>query len=72
MRKTDPLTIEQLQRMDGQPVWDENGKCYLVDTTYRYCSCSNPQIAIIDKCGLVSRCLQRYTLYRYPPDGERN
>ena len=68
----EPLTIEQLREMDGQPVWDENGKCYLVDTTYRFCSCSDIEIAIIDKNGDVKRYPQRRALYRRPPEGEED
>lgn len=68
----EPLTIEQLRQMDGEPVWDENGKCYLVDTTYRFCSCSDIEIAIVDKNGDVKRFPQRRALYRRPPEGEAN
>lgn len=68
--ETKPLTIEQLREMDGQPVWDENGKCYLVDTTYRFCSCSDIEIAIVDKNGDVKRYPQRRALYRRPPEEE--
>lgn len=68
----EPLTLEQLRQMDGQPVWDENGKCYLVDTTYRFCSCSDIEIAIVDKNGDVKRCPQRRALYHRPPEGEAN
>ena len=64
------LTIEQLRQMDGQPVWDENGECYLVYTTYRFCSCSDIEIAIVDKNGDVKRYPQRRALYRRPPEGE--
>ena len=63
-----PLTLEQLREMDGEPVWDENGKCYLVDTTYRFCSCSDIEIAIVDKNGDVKRYPQRRALYRRPPE----
>ena len=66
----EPLTLEQLRQMDGEPVWDENGKCYLVDTTYRFCSCSDIEIAIVDKNGDVKRYPQRRALYRRPPEGE--
>ena len=68
----EPLTLEQLREMDGEPVWDENGKCYLVDTTYRFCSCSDIEIAIVDKNGDVKRYPQRRALYRRPPEGEAN
>lgn len=68
----EPLTIERLREMDGQPVWDENGKCYLVDTTYRFCSCSDIEIAIVDKHGDVRRHPERRTLYCRPPEGEGN
>ena len=64
------LTLEQLREMDGEPVWDENGKCYLVDTTYRFCSCSDIEIAIVYKNGDVKRYPQRRALYRRPPEGE--
>ena len=66
----EPLTLEQLRQMDGEPVWDENGKCYLVDTTYRFCSCSDIEIAIEDKNGDVKRYPQRRALYRRPPEEE--
>ena len=58
--------------MDGETVWDENGKCYLVDTTYRFCSCSDIEIAIVDKNGDVKRYPQRRALYRRPPEGEED
>ena len=68
----EPMALEQLRQMDGEPVWDENGKCYLVDTTYRFCSCSDIEIAIVDKNGDVKRYPQRRALYRRPPEGEGN
>ena len=68
----EPLTLDELREMDGQPVWDENGKCYLVDTTYRFCSCSDIEIAIMDKNGDVKRYPQRRALYRRPPEGEED
>lgn len=68
--EAEPLTIEQLRQMDGQPVWDENGECYLVDTTYRFCSCSDIEIAIVAKNGEIKRYPQRYVLYRRPPERE--
>lgn len=66
----EPLTLDELREMDGEPVWDENGKCYLVDTTYRFCSCSDIEIAIVYKNGDVKRYPQRRALYRRPPEGE--
>ena len=65
----DPLTQEQLREMDGEPVWDEKGKCYLVDTTYQFCSDSDIEIAIVDKRS-IKRYPYRRTLYRRPPEGE--
>ena len=66
----EPLTIEQLRQMDGEPVWDENGECYLVDTTFHFCSCSDPEIAVVDKYGDAKRYPGRRTLYRRPPEEE--
>ena len=68
----EPLTLDELREMDGEPVWDENGKCYLVDTTYRFCSCSDIEIAIVYKNGDVKRYPQRRALYRRPPEGEED
>lgn len=65
----EPLTLEQLREMDGEPVWDEKGKCYLVDTTYQFCSDSDIEIAIVDKRS-IKRYPYRRTLYRRPPEGE--
>lgn len=70
--EAEPLTIEQLRQMDGQPVWDENGECYLVDTTYRFCSCSDIEIAIVAKNGEIKRYPQRYVLYRRPPERQED
>lgn len=65
----EPLTLEQLNYMDGQPVWDKNGRCYLVDTLYRFCSCADYEIVIVDNRGTKHKP-NRYTLYRRPPEGE--
>lgn len=65
----EPLTLEQLREMDGEPVWDEKGKCYLVDTTYQFCSDSDIEIAIVDKRS-IERYPYRITLYRRPPEGD--
>lgn len=70
--EAEPLTIEQLRQMDGQPVWDENGKCYLVNTTYRFCSCSDIEIAIVATNGEIKRYPQRYVLYRRPPERQED
>ena len=67
----EPLTLAELREMDGEPVWDEKGKCYLVDTTYQFCSDSDIEIAIVDKQG-IKRYPYRRTLYRRPPEGEEN
>ena len=67
----EPLTIEQLREMDGEPVWDEKGKCYLVDTTYQFCSDSDIEIAIVDKRS-IKRYPYRRTLYRRPPEGDED
>ncbi len=65
----EPLTLAELREMDGEPVWDEKGKCYLVDTTYQFCSDSDIEIAIVDKRS-IKRYPYRRTLYRRPPEGE--
>lgn len=65
----EPLTLDELREMDGEPVWDEKGKCYLVDTTYQFCSDSDIEIAIVDKRS-IKRYPYRRTLYRRPPEGE--
>ena len=67
----EPLTLAELREMDGEPVWDEKGKCYLVDTTYQFCSDSDIEIAIVDKRS-IKRYPYRRTLYRRPPEGEAN
>ena len=63
------LTLEQLWEMDGEPVWDEDGKCYLVDTTFRYCSVSDVEVALVDSRGMTHYPCH-YKLYRRPPEGE--
>ena len=68
----EPLTLAELREMDGEPVWDEKGKCYLVDTTYQFCSDSDIEIAIVYKNGDVKRYPQRRALYRRPREGEAN
>ena len=65
----EPLTLAELREMDGEPVWDEKGKCYLVDTTYQFCSDSDIEISIVDKRS-IKRYPYRITLYRRPPEGE--
>lgn len=67
----EPLTLAELREMDGEPVWDEKGKCYLVDTTYQFCSDSDIEIAIVDKRS-IKRYPYRRTLYRRPPEGEED
>ena len=67
----EPLTLAELREMDGEPVWDEKGKCYLVDTTYQFCSDSDIEIAIVDKRS-IKRYPYRRTLYRRPPEGEQD
>lgn len=67
----EPLTLAELREMDGEPVWDEKGKCYLVDTTYQFCSDSDIEIAIVDKRS-IKRYPYRITLYRRPPEGEED
>ena len=67
----EPLTLDELREMDGEPVWDEKGKCYLVDTTYQFCSDSDIEIAIVDKRS-IKRYPYRRTLYRRPPEGEED
>ena len=65
------LTLDELWEMDGKPVWDEKGKCYLVDTTYQFCSDSDIELAIVDKRS-IKRYPYRRTLYRRPPEGEED
>lgn len=67
----EPLTLADLWDMDGDPVWDKDGKCYLVDTKYRFCSCSDKETVIVDNRGMTHYpCF--YTLYRRPPEGEED
>lgn len=63
----EPLTLDELREMDGKPVWDEKGKCYLVDTLYRFCSCADYETMIVDSRG-TNHKPNRYTLYRNPPE----
>lgn len=65
----EPLTLADLWDMDGDPVWDKDGKCYIVDTKYRFCSCSDKETVIVDNRGMTHYpCF--YILYRRPPEGE--
>lgn len=45
LKEPEPLTLERLRSMDGEPVWLD-GKCYIVNTDYK-----SPQ-GWSDECGV--------------------
>ena len=52
----DPLTLEQLREMDGEPVWiakmdGSGGVWMLVDAEYELCREAHGEMAVFENCG---------------------
>ena len=52
----DPLTLEELRGMDGEPVWitkmdGSGGVWMLVDTEYELCREAHGEMAVFENCG---------------------
>ena len=64
--QNEPLTIEQLREMDGEPVWLEiaDGVWGLIDT--------DDGCVWLDRGGSVEICKLNGKAYRRPPEGEAN
>lgn len=60
----DPLTLEELRKMDGEPVWSGSLK------RWGLVKVSHCGIGILTKCGEYD--VTRMKLYRRPPEGEIN
>ena len=64
----DPLTLEELREMDGEPVWicdpdGSDGMWALVDLEYELCRTAKGGIAIFDTYG------KTWLAYRRKPKG---
>ena len=64
----DPLTLEELREMDGEPVWicdpdGSDGMWALVDLEYELCRTAKGGIAIFDTYG------KTWLAYRRKPEG---
>ena len=60
----DPLTLEELRKMDGEPVWSGSLK------RWGLVKVSHCGIGILTKCGEYD--VTRMKLYRRPPEGEED
>ncbi len=65
----DPLTLEELREMDGEPVWiipicGSGGFCtwMLVDAEYELCREAHGEMAVFENCG------KTWLAYRYKPE----
>lgn len=65
----DPLTLEELREMDGEPVWiipicGSGGFCtwMLVDAEYELCREAHGEMAVFENCG------KTWLSYRYKPE----
>lgn len=71
-----PLTMEDLERMDGQPVWIDNGrgknKCYIVNNEYEIYGTVEPCGIDLWGAGTSLSLLVRCGLYRKPPNREES
>lgn len=71
-----PLTMEELERMDGQPVWIDNGrgknKCYIVNNAYEIHGTVEPCGIDLWGAGTSLSLLVRCGLYRTPPNREES
>lgn len=64
----DPLTIEELREMDGEPVWitkmdGSGGVWMLVDAEYELCREAHGEMAVFENCG------KTWLAYRRKPEG---
>lgn len=66
----DPLTLEELRKMDGEPVWvvslgGQNGSCWmLVDAEYELCRETHGGMAVFENNG------KTWLAYRRKPEEE--
>lgn len=65
----DPLTLEELREMDGEPVWVTPmrgsggfGVWMLVDVEYELCRETHGEMAVFENCG------KTWTAYRHKPE----
>ena len=63
----DPLTLEELREMDGEPVWiakmdGSGGVWMLVDAEYELCREAHGEMAVFENCG------KTWLAYRRKPE----
>ena len=64
--QNEPLTLEQLREMDGQPVWDSSLRCWGIVKSER-----DGDVFLQTKSGEFGLDpLGRVKIYRRPPEGE--
>lgn len=72
----DPLTMQDLQDMDGMPVWIDNGygrnKCYIVNNRYEIHGDVEPCGVDLWGAGTSLSLLVRCGVYRRPPNKEES
>ena len=66
--QNEPLTLEQLREMDGQPVWDSSLRCWGIVKSEK-----DGDVFLQTKSGEFGLDpLGRVKIYRRPPEGEAN
>lgn len=69
----DPLTLDELRGMDGQPVWSEIGAYWLlVDVTGTDVWLTDPSGQQANAAGWIKRTKEMGNLYRRPPADKMN
>lgn len=72
----EPLTLEELRKMDGEPVWIDNGhgrnKCYIVNNGYEIHGEVEPCGIDLWGAGTSLSLLVRCGVYRQPPNREES
>ena len=64
--QNEPLTLEQLREMDGQPVWDSSLRCWGIVKSEK-----DGDVFLQTKSGEFGLdSLGRVKIYRRPPEGE--
>ena len=68
LSQNDPLTLEQLREMDGEPVYVPETNCWALVTQNAFC----PMLTFPDgeKCSVYDWYEQVGPVYRRPPEGE--
>lgn len=71
MEENKPLALDDLQKMDGTPVWitkmdGSGGVWMLVDAEYKLCREAHGEMAVFENCG------KTWLAYRYKPEEEQH